>query len=130
MNFVSRESQIDDNAVLTKGPKNLWVLWEEWVRSINRNKAAQLFNEKERGRCKVSFSQRKVFWDAVSWLIRAREYTVETAINAVYMDYQGEQYVTKILKKLQQDLHPDLVVYFVDFTGVFHYNNPFQHSQH
>ena len=56
---------------LSKAPKTLFVLWQEFEVGIGGRKAARLFTRVERGRVKVHYCRRQVVWDTVAALVRA-----------------------------------------------------------
>jgi hypothetical protein len=86
---------------LTKCPRTLFVLWNEWEFGIGGRKPAKLFNSTERGRVKFGYSLRKPFWLLVSNMVRAG-YTSGTAIDKIYSVYSGMN-TTKILQQIRKD---------------------------
>ena len=68
---------------LLRNPRNLFVLWQEYMFGIAGRRAAREFTSAERGRVKFTFSLRKVFWDKVQ-LLTQRGHTFNTAIDAIY----------------------------------------------
>ena len=101
-------------ATLSPSPRNLHVLWEEWVTGVGGRKAARLFTAQERGRNKHKFHRRKVVWDQISTMINAG-YSSPAAIEAIYSAYGHGSTVTTIINRLKEDkrngeLHPNLVV--------------------
>jgi hypothetical protein len=99
------------NARLSRNPKTLYVLWEEYTVGLGGFKAARLFSTAERGRSKFTYCRRKHVWDKISELIRAG-YTSETAIDKMYTAYGESLPVTKIITAMMQDRknggHPNL----------------------
>ena len=104
---VGGSSQIMDPHVthgsnISKLPKTLYVLWNEWEFGIGGNKPAKLFLATERGRVKYQYSLRKVFWDLCSEMIR-RGHTSDTAIDEMYKVYSNRLSLTQILRKMRED---------------------------
>jgi hypothetical protein len=101
------------NARLSRNPKTLYVLWEEYTVGLGGFKAARLFTTAERGRSKFTYCRRKHVWDNISELIRAG-YTSETAIDKIYKAYGESLPMTKIILAMMQDRknggHPNLRV--------------------
>jgi hypothetical protein len=99
------------NARLTRTPRTLYLLWEEYTVGLGGFKAARLFTAQERGRSKCCYCKRKVVWEKIAEMIRAG-YTAETAIDKIYKVYGENQPVTKILKAMVRDRknggHPQL----------------------
>ena len=89
------------NANLTKQPKTLYKLWDEWEFGIGGNKPAKLFSPIERGRVKFQYSLRKCFWNLCSEMIR-RGYTSGTAIDKIYSVYVGMS-LTQILRSIRNE---------------------------
>jgi hypothetical protein len=92
----------EQHARLSRCPKTLHLLWDEWAHGINGNKAAKTFSARERGRVKHLFSKRKVFWDKVSELVRSGD-MASSAIDKIYRVYGGGESVTTIMKSMQKD---------------------------
>ena len=101
------------NARLSRTPRTLYLLWEEFTIGLGGFKAARLFSSVERGRSKYVYSRRKVAWDMISALIRAG-YTADVAIDKIYKVYGESLPVTKILLAMIEDRknggHPQLRV--------------------
>ena len=101
----------EHHARLSRCPKTLHLLWDEWINGINGNKSARTFTARERGRVKHVFSKRKIFWDKVSELVRSGD-VASSAIDKIYDVYGGGESVTTILKLMQKDKqtggHPQL----------------------
>jgi len=108
---VSLDRVVDNNAKLSRCPKSLYVLWDEWTTGIGGMKAARLFNSAERGKCKHTFSKRRIFWDKVSELTRAGMAS-DLVIDKIYQAYGEGESVTNVLKAMQKDKphggHPNL----------------------
>ena len=56
---------------MSKCPRTLHVLWNEYEFGLNGQKTAKNFTSRERGANRFTYSRRKVFWDKVTELIRA-----------------------------------------------------------
>jgi hypothetical protein len=99
------------NARLSRNPKTLYLLWEEYTVGLKGFKAARLFTTVERGRSKFTYSKRKHVWDKISELIRAG-YTADVAIDKMYKAYGERLSVTKIILAMINDQknggHPQL----------------------
>jgi len=87
-------------ATLSPRPKLLSVLWDEWVNGIGGRLPAKDFSPRQRGKCKVSFSHRKIFWDCMQRLID-NGCTSETALQRISRIYRGT--ITQILAAMQRD---------------------------
>lgn len=87
-------------AILSKNPKYLSILWEEWMNGIDGALPAKKFNPSQRGRNKALYSQRKVFWDCVERQIDAGT-TATDAIAQIDRIYPGPLSVK--LKALRDD---------------------------
>lgn len=98
-------------AVLSKKPRDLFVLWREYEFGLGNNKAARDFTHRERGLVTVQYSFRNNFWSLVDEMIR-RGSTSNTAIDRVYEVYGRNQCVSKILRAIRTDKlrggHPNL----------------------
>ena len=91
------------NSSLSKTPKSLFVLWQEFEVGIAGRKAARLFTRVERGRNKFIHYRRKVVWDSVAEQIR-RGYSAQTAaIDRIYEVYGQELSVTQIINRMLID---------------------------
>jgi len=86
------------NSSLSKTPKTLFILWQEWEVGITGRKPARIFTRAERGRTKFIYYRRKVFWDTVAGLVRAG-YTAHAAINQIYEAYGPENMLLKFSTK-------------------------------
>ena len=60
---------IEDRAVLYKGIKNLFDLWQEYEFGLSGNKPAKDFTRLERGKHKYAYCRRKVFWEIIIKLV-------------------------------------------------------------
>ncbi len=93
---------LDENALLSKAPKNLYILWDEWMDGLGGNKPARLFTMWERGKNKSLYSRRKVFWDKVSENVKAGK-SAHEAIDKIYGVYGHEKSVTQVLRCMKND---------------------------
>ena len=93
---------VNERAVLSKRPRTLFVLWQEYEFGLSGNKAAKLFTPRERGRNKFSFCLRKPFWDLVISMIQ-HGYNNDSAIDKVYSVYVYTLTVTKMLRLVRLD---------------------------
>ena len=84
-------------ATVSRNPKCLHLLWQEYELGLNGKKAAKLFTAKERGKEASLYSKRKVFWQKVSEMIRAG-WTSTDAINAIQNHYSGLSLTTTLLR--------------------------------
>jgi hypothetical protein len=101
-------------ATLSRTPRTLYLLWEEYEHGIAGRKAARLFTREERGRVKHKYCRRKVVWDCIATLVRAG-FTSQVAIDRVYHVYGVNTTVTRIINRMKQDgragiVHPSLQV--------------------
>ena len=103
--------EINSNAKLSKRPKDLHELWNEYEFGLHGNKAAKLFTSRERGDKKIKFAycRRKIFWTKVKSMI-ARGHSSGTAIQKIYEVFGQNLPVTAIINKLRadRDSHPQL----------------------
>ncbi len=90
------------HAQLSRYPKDLYTLWNEYEFGLGGQKAAKDFMGQERGANKFTYSKRKVFWDGVTKLIQ-RGYSSDTAIDKVYSVYGMANSVSTILKAMRED---------------------------
>ena len=98
-------------ATLSKCPRSLFVLWQEFEFGIGGRKPAKLFSNAERGKVRYSYSLRKHFWSLMQKMIR-NGYTFNSAIDKIYDVYDRSRSVTKILRQIRIDSksggHPQL----------------------
>jgi hypothetical protein len=97
---------------LSKQPKLLNELWQEYHFVINNQKAAKDFATAERGgKNKFKYCRQKVFWDLIGLHVSAG-FLAEVAIDRVYDCYGRRLSVTAILELLRKDKttggHPNL----------------------
>jgi hypothetical protein len=114
--FIRRNDADDDDNVidninlqhdqyagtLSKHPKDLYHMWEEFQFGIEGRKAARKFSIKERGRNRFTYNRRKIVLDKISELIR-QGHSHLTAIDEIYETYGREKTVTAIINKLRSD---------------------------
>ena len=94
----------DYNSSLSKTPKTLFVLWQEWEVGIGGRKPAKLFTRVEtRGRVKFIFCWRKILWETVAMLVRASYTAHHRAIDRIYEAYGQDETVTYILMHMIRD---------------------------
>jgi len=99
-------------ATISKNPKDLYILWKEYVEGIGGRKPARLFTPTKRGRVKSLYHCRKVVWDSISLQINAG-ITAHVAIDRIYQAYGANQSVTLIINSMMRDRkergsHPNL----------------------
>jgi hypothetical protein len=98
-------------AELSKLPKTLHALWDEYDVGSPGKKPAKEFTKAERGKTKHKFYLRKFLWDQVSEMVRSGMDSKD-ACDKIYTVYGKRESVTKILRALQRDKktggHPNL----------------------
>ena len=109
---ASQEVAVPFVTSLSKSPRTLHVLWEEWEFGVGGRHPAKGFNSPDRGRVKSVYSFRKVFWDICGNLIK-RGYSHSTAIDLIYQVYGTGTSVTKILKQMHCDKKLEEMLGFV-----------------
>ena len=87
---------------LSKAPRDLHRLWDEYEFRLDGRKAARRFTPEERGLVKFKYSRRKAFWDIVQKLINSG-YSNRAAIDKIYSVYGENKPVTAILKLISLD---------------------------
>lgn len=90
-----------DRASLSKCPRTLYALWNEYEFGLNGQKAAKNFTSRERGKNRFTYSRRKVFWDKVIELVRAG-HTSFTAIDLISNVYRNRS-VTQTINLMMRD---------------------------
>lgn len=102
---------IVSNATLTKNPRSLHLLWQEYEFGVGGRKPAKYFTASERGKVKFAYSRRKVVWDTISGLVHAG-HTAQVAVDMIYEVYGATTGVTKIIQMMRRDIanggHPQL----------------------
>ena len=96
---------------LTKSPKTLHDLWQEYEFGFHGCKPAKDWTATERGRDKFKYYRRNVVWKKICELVRGG-YTAESACDKIYSVYGHSSTVTEIIKQLVKDKgrHPELRV--------------------
>lgn len=100
-------------ATLSKKPKTLHSLWNEFEFGVGNKKAAKDFTARERGKVKYCYHRRKVVWDKVSEMVRCG-WSSHEACNKIYEAYGQQSPVTYIINEMRKDKklggHPSLRV--------------------
>ena len=91
------------SAELSGTPRDLYILWEEYIYGIGGRKAAKFFTPQERGRVKHKYCRRNRFWKLVDTLV-ASGLTAKVAIDTIYQVYGTSSTVTSILNRLGADI--------------------------
>ena len=91
-------------AILSRNPRTLSVLWDEWMNGIGGNLPARLFDAPQRGQrgVKANYSFRKPFWRCMERLIN-KGLTVAVALQRIDTVYAHLGSVTKQLKQIGKD---------------------------
>jgi hypothetical protein len=92
-----------DTSSLSPIPRNLHVLWTEYITGIGGRKPAMEFSLHERGRVKHKYCRRNVIWTIVDNLVRSG-LTCEVAIDRIYGIYGSQTCVTKIINRIRKDI--------------------------
>ena len=113
----STEEHVEDtNAYrysLSKRPKDLNTLWEEYLFGIGGRVPAKNFTSVQKGQVKAQYYQRNLVWKCISQLTN-KGHTAESACEKIYQAYGSNLSVSMIIKKMQVDNkngadgHPDL----------------------
>jgi hypothetical protein len=101
---------------LSKCPKNLYTLWEEFEFGLQGRKPARRFTSRERGRVRFTYNWRKIVWDQVLKMIR-QGHTYLTAIDEIYRVYGHDTTVTEVFNQMRSDRLAGGNAYY--FFGVF-----------
>jgi hypothetical protein len=88
--------------ILSKAPKVVHDLWQEYVFGGAGRKPAKDFTPSERGACKHIYTLRKPLWEKVSELVR-HGIVATVACDLVYEAYGRNLPVTKILRLMKRD---------------------------
>ena len=98
-------------ATLSKCPRSLFVLWQDFGFGISGQKPAKLFSNAERGKVRYSYSLGKHFWGLVQKMI-CNDYTFNSATDKIYNVYDRIRSVTEILQQIRNNSktggHPQL----------------------
>ena len=87
---------------LSRNPRTLFVLWQEYQFGIGGCKAAREFSSAERGEVKHKYHRRKVVWDKIDAMIRGG-YTSNAAIDELYIRYGLGTPVTRIINLMLRE---------------------------
>lgn len=93
---------ISVNARLSRTPRSLELLWQEYTVDIGGRKPARDFNAQERGKEKHNYCRRKVLWDLIGGLIRAGD-TVQTACDRIRHVYGADVSITNLTIRYKKD---------------------------
>ena len=89
-------------AQLSRSPKSMYLLWDEYEIGLEDNKAAKDFTQHERGAVKHSYCRRNAFWEVVERLMR-RGHTSRVAIDMIRAAYGLSKSVTKVITLMRDD---------------------------
>jgi hypothetical protein len=89
-------------AQLSRAPKSLYLLWDEYEKGLENHKAAKDFTQHERGAVKYNYYRRNVFWEAVEQLVR-RGHTSRVAIDMIRVAYGQSKSVTAVINLMRDD---------------------------
>lgn len=97
---------------LSKTPKSIHSLWDEYEYGNGGRVAAKDFNSVQRGAVRFTFCRRKVVWDCVKAYIN-KGHTAVDACDKIYEIYGPSMSVTKIINKMMGEkrrgqMHQDL----------------------
>jgi hypothetical protein len=92
-----------ETSSLSPIPRNLHILWTEYITGIGGRKPAMEFSQYERGRVKHKYCRRNVVWTMVDNLVRSG-LTCEVAIDRIYGIYGSQTCVTKIINAIKKDI--------------------------
>ena len=88
-------------ATLSKCPRNLYVLWQEYEFGLGGRKPAREFTPAERGRVKFKYSRRKIIWGAINRMVLGGN-TAQAAIDKIYEMY-GRLNVSAMAAAMRED---------------------------
>ena len=91
-----------NSALLSKSPRTLHTLWNEYEFGLANRKAAKDFTAAERGLVKYTYHRRKVLWDKVAEMVRSG-WSANEACNRIYEVYGENLSVTQILNLMRKD---------------------------
>jgi hypothetical protein len=101
----------DSTAKLSSCPRNLLLLWQEYLYGLEGNKASKNFTSVEHGRVKFKFCRRKCFWVVMVKLCNAG-FNDLSSIDKVHQAYGMKLSVSAILAMTMKDRkvggHPNL----------------------
>lgn len=91
------------SATLSRNPKSLREVWEEYVHGIGGRKPAREFTSRERnntmGGIKQKYYRRRIIWTTIDGMVRAG-HTADAAIHAIRQAYGFQSSVTRIINRL------------------------------
>lgn len=70
-NGIANAEQHAQTAMLSRSPRTLHTLWNEYEFGLANRKAAKDFTAAERGQVKYNYHRRKVLWDKVAEMVRS-----------------------------------------------------------
>ena len=113
LSAAAEEEETSGGALLSKCPKSLHALWNEYEFGLANYKAAKDFSPSERGKVKHVYARRNVLWQKVSEMIRSG-WSAHDACNKIYDVYGANQTITSITNQMKKDRrnggHPALRV--------------------
>ena len=89
-------------ATLSRSPRSLYLLWDEYEKGLKGNKAAKDFTEKERGAVKYNYYRRNIFWKEIERLMR-RGHTARVSIDMIRAAYGQAKSVTSVINLMRDD---------------------------
>jgi len=102
-NVAQLQNAASPIASLSPTPRNLHILWTEYIIGIGGRKPAMEFSHYERGRVKHKYCRRNVIWTIVDNLVRSG-LSCEVAIDRIYGIYGSQMCVTKIINAIRKDI--------------------------
>ena len=97
---VGRDDRLETD--LSRLPKTLYELWDEYTVGLEGRKPAKLYTSTERGRCKYKYTRRKVVWSKVEELVLGG-HTAHAAIDMILDHYGKEKSVTQVINLMRKD---------------------------
>ena len=97
---VGRDDRLETD--LSRLPKTLYDLWDEYTVGLEGHKPAKLYTSTERGRCKYKYTRRKVVWSKVEELVLGG-HTAHAAIDMILDHYGKEKSVTQVINLMRKD---------------------------
>jgi len=89
-------------ALLSRSPRTLHTLWNEYEFGLANRKPAKDFTAAERGQVKYVYHRRKVLWDKVAEMVRSG-WSAHDACNRMYEVYGESSSVTQIINQMRRD---------------------------
>lgn len=99
---VESANEVEYKYTLSKRPKDLHQLWNEYEFGVGGRVPAKNFSHVQRGRVKHQYYQRNLVWKVVKLHVNAG-LTAEAACTKIYDVYGKNHSVSKIIKQLQKD---------------------------